>query len=112
VIVAGRTQGERAAAGKGREPNRAVCVVRPVRVFLSILGAALVVVGLPLFWTPIPFGLLLIAAGLALLLSSSPAFQAWLRRRRARHRELDDVVRRAERTSPEQIRETLEKTDP
>jgi len=83
-----------------------------MRLFLTILGVLLIAFGLPLFWTPIPVGLIMIAAGVALVIGNSRRSQDWLRERRSRSARLDEKLREAERKSPSRIRKTLEKTQP
>lgn len=82
-----------------------------MQIAAQIAGWALLILGLPLFWTPIPVGAAMIAVGAALIVSSSPRARAWLRLRRERHPKLDEALGRAEVKTPERFAETLEKTD-
>jgi hypothetical protein len=77
----------------------------------QILGVLLILVGLPLFWTPIPIGLILIASGLALLISNSDAARAFVRERRARHPRFDAWLLKAERVVPHPFDRILKRTD-
>lgn len=77
----------------------------------QILGVLLILIGLPLFWTPIPVGLILIAAGLALLISNSDAAREFVRQRRKRHPGFDAWVRKAERVVPHPFDRILKQTD-
>lgn len=77
----------------------------------QILGVLLILVGLPLFWTPIPIGLILIASGLALLISNSDAAREFVRERRARHPRFDAWLLKAERVVPHPFDRILKRTD-
>ncbi len=77
----------------------------------QILGVLLILAGLPLFWTPIPVGLIMIAAGLALLISNSDAAREFVRARRARHPRFDAWVIKAERVVPHPFDRILKRTD-
>lgn len=77
----------------------------------QILGLLLILIGLPLFWTPIPVGLILIAAGLALLISNSDAAREFVRQRRMRHPRFDAWVRKAEHVVPHPFDRILKQTD-
>lgn len=83
-----------------------------MRIFLVFLGWALLLIGLPLLPTPIPVGAVMIAAGLALLITNSRMVRHWLKNQRAKNRALDSHIRKAEAKSPAAIRRTLEKTAP
>ena len=77
----------------------------------QILGVLLIVAGLPLFWTPIPIGLIMMASGLALLISNSDAARDFVRARRERHPRFDAWVMKAERTVPHPFDRVLKQTD-
>ena len=77
----------------------------------QILGVLLIVAGLPLFWTPIPIGLIMMASGLALLISNSDAARDFVRARRERHPRFDAWVVKAERTVPHPFDRVLKQTD-
>jgi len=77
----------------------------------QILGLLLILAGLPLFWTPIPIGLIMIAAGLALLISNSDAAREFVRARRARHPRFNAWVIKAEGVVPHPFDRILKRTD-
>ncbi len=79
-------------------------------LFYKLVGGLLILVGLPLFWTPIPVGGVLILGGVALLVSNSPSARRWLHRRRARHPRLDRWMRRSERFVPPAFARILHRT--
>jgi hypothetical protein len=49
----------------------------------ALAGGSLLLVGIPLFLTPIPVGVFLVAAGGALLVSSSYGARRWIVRRKS-----------------------------
>lgn len=77
----------------------------------QILGGLLILIGLPLFWTPIPVGLILIASGIALIISNSLAAREWVRTHRAHHPGFDAWVIKAERRVPPPLDRILKQTD-
>lgn len=77
----------------------------------QILGVLLILAGLPLFWTPIPVGLIMIACGLALLISNSDAARDFVRARRTRHRRFDAWLKKAERVVPHPFDRILKRTE-
>lgn len=77
----------------------------------QILGVLLIAAGLPLFWTPIPVGLVMISAGLALLISNSDVARDFVRERRRRHPRIDAWVRKAERVVPHPLDRILKETE-
>ena len=77
----------------------------------QILGWLLIVVGLPLFWTPIPVGLILIAIGLSLLIANSDRARDILRERRRRHPRFDAWLLKAEQIIPHPFDRILKRTD-
>lgn len=82
---------------------------RPVGV---VAGAALILVGIPLFLTPLPGGLAAIAVGAALLISSSRRVQRFVRRKRDKHPKMNGRLNHLEEKVPHQARGPLEKTRP
>ena len=80
-------------------------------VLYQTLGVLLIMLGLPLFWTPIPIGLILIASGLALLISNSDSAREFVRERRARHPRFDAWLSKAERVVPHPFDRILKRTD-
>lgn len=77
----------------------------------QILGWLLIVVGLPLFWTPIPIGLILIAIGLSLLIANSDSARAFLQERRRRHPRFNAWLLKAEDIVPHPFDRILKRTD-
>lgn len=75
-----------------------------------ILGLLLILIGLPLMWTPIPLGLILTGLGLALILARSRRARAWLRRQRGRHPRLDRWLHQVERLLPGTLGRILAQT--
>ena len=51
-----------------------------LRVTVTIFGVILILVGIPLTPSPIPFGLVFIALGMSLIVWASPAAVRWLRK--------------------------------
>ncbi|PKP80763.1 MAG: hypothetical protein CVT79_13340 [Alphaproteobacteria bacterium HGW-Alphaproteobacteria-18] len=77
-----------------------------------LVGVLLILVGLPLFWTPVPIGAVLILGGMALLVANSPAARRWLLRRRERHPRLDRWMERSEKYMPPAFARILRRTSP
>tara|TARA_R110002073_G_scaffold29006_14_gene91614 strand:- start:997 stop:1260 length:264 start_codon:yes stop_codon:yes gene_type:complete len=77
----------------------------------KLLGILLILAGLPLFWTPVPIGLVLITIGLALVIANSNSMRAMMRRQRARHDGLDRWLKKAEKIIPHPFDRILEQTD-
>ena len=77
----------------------------------QILGAVLILFGLPLFWTPIPIGLIMIASGIALIISNSVTAREWVRTLRARRPGFDRWVLKAEARVPAPFDRILKQTD-
>ncbi|MEQ8435480.1 MAG: hypothetical protein RIA71_14705 [Oceanicaulis sp.] len=82
-----------------------------MQLFYQILGALLILFGLPLFWTPIPIGLIMIASGLALIISNSNAAREWVRTLRLKHPGFDAWVHRAEARVPHPFDRILKQTE-
>ncbi len=78
------------------------------RIAVSAFAVALVVFGI--IWTisPVPFGFLIVAAGLALFISVAPAEVRWLRRR---WRWFDHRMHDLEEVLPEWIARRLRVSD-
>jgi hypothetical protein len=90
-----------------------VRVSRLARV-LALRGAAamLLLGGMVMFPLPIPIGLPMIAAGLALLISSSQGFAMLVQRFRQRRPGFDGWLREVEPKIPALFRIPLRRTDP
>ncbi|XBQ16355.1 MAG: hypothetical protein ABL308_00410 [Oceanicaulis sp.] len=77
----------------------------------QILGGLLIVLGVPLFWTPIPIGLIMIATGIALIIANSDAAREWVRTLRMKHPRFDNWVTRAEGVVPHPFDRILKQTE-
>lgn len=78
----------------------------------QIFGGLLILAGLSVIWTPIPFGVVLIAFGAGVILANSAAARNWVTARRARHPRFHAFLVRAERVLPGAMRRILEATRP
>jgi hypothetical protein len=83
-----------------------------MRLIGLLLGAALLLGGVPLMISPIPFGFVLVLLGLIALCASSPPFARFVRWLRGRFREVDAALDAAEDVLPRPLREPLEATEP
>ena len=83
-----------------------------LRVLGIIVGAALVLLGVPLIPTPLPVGLVMVGIGVLILTASSPHFARWLARRRERHERLDAALDKTTEVLPDPLAGPLERTDP
>ena len=80
---------------------------------LSVLGSALLILGgLIVLPMPIPFGALMIASGIVLLISASAAVALKVRSFRRRHRAANDAIQSVENKLPERWKKILQRTDP
>ena len=82
------------------------------RLFIQILAVLLILLGLVVLPLPIPFGGILLAAGLTILIASSASFAAALKARRLRHAFLHRLLYAIEERAPRCIRAILERSDP
>ncbi|EAP90799.1 MAG: hypothetical protein CMH91_10835 [Oceanicaulis sp.] len=82
-----------------------------MRFVYQTLGFLLIAVGVPLFWTPLPFGLVLIAIGMALVLSNSDSAREWVRGKRQDHPGFNDLMTKAERVTPHPFDRILQRTE-
>lgn len=78
----------------------------------QIFGAVLILVGLVVLPLPLPFGLIMITIGLALLAPYVPAFQRLVRAMRRKWPNLDRSLLRYKKRFPPIIRKTIDKTHP
>ncbi|GGE39637.1 hypothetical protein GCM10011367_12650 [Marinicauda pacifica] len=78
----------------------------------QFIGIVLIVAGLPLFWTPIPVGAVMIATGLALLVSNSSLVRGWVIAARDAHPRFDRWMRQAQKAIPGPFSRVLSRTDP
>lgn len=79
-------------------------------LFYKLLGVLLIAAGLPLFWTPVPVGAVLILMGLALLVANSGTARNWLHQRRQRHPRLDRWMEKSEKYMPPAFARILRRT--
>ena len=78
----------------------------------QISGTVLVLVGLIVLPLPLPFGLIMLTIGFALLAPYIPAVQRLLRHLRSRWPDLDAALRRYRHKFPPIIKKTIDKTNP
>ncbi len=87
--------------------------ISPVTAVIgSALGALLVVIGLAIAWSPIPFGVILLATGLTLLVWANPWVRQGVRALRTRSAKVNAALTSIQNQAPGPIRRTLERTDP
>ncbi|WP_421785764.1 hypothetical protein [Hyphobacterium sp.] len=77
----------------------------------QLLGWTLILIGLPLTLSPLPFGIILVAIGLALIMANSRSARRHLQHLRAQHKCLDEWMRKAESTVPGPFDRILRQTD-
>jgi len=78
----------------------------------QVFGSALVVAGLIVLPLPIPFGLIMLTVGFALLAPYIPVVQRLIRHMREKWPNLDGQIRRHRHKFPPVIRKTIDKTHP
>lgn len=83
-----------------------------IRFILSLIAIAMIVVGVVTMVSPIPFGIILIVSGLALLVLANPKARPFLRWLRRKLPFLDHWLDEAEPRSSGRIRDVLRETDP
>jgi hypothetical protein len=81
-------------------------------IFHQVSGTILVVAGAILTPTPIPFGLIMVTIGLALLAPYFRPVQGLIRKIRGRWPKIDTALRRNRERFPPVIRQTIDKTHP
>ena len=82
------------------------------RTVLGTLGLLLFLSGMVVFPLPIPFGLLMMAVGLVLLLTNSNWAPELVRRARCRWPKFDEWLRQSGRKLPRSMFRVLAATDP
>ncbi len=82
------------------------------RALQQWMGWMLIVPGLLVLPLPIPLGLVMIIAGLALAARYDPLLQGWIRRLRARFPDASRRANRLHRYLPFRLRRVLVSTDP
>ena len=80
-------------------------------VVYQIAGFLLILFGLPLFWTPIPIGLIMIASGVALIISNSDWARERVRTMRRFNPGFDRWVCKAEGVVPHPFDRVLKSTE-
>ncbi len=78
----------------------------------QLFGSLLILVGLVVLPLPLPFGLIMITLGVALLAPYVPAFQRLVRAMRRKWPKIDRSLLRYRHRLPEVIRKTIDKTHP
>ena len=81
-------------------------------VLHQVFGSTLVVTGLIILPLPIPFGLIMLTIGFALLAPYIPAVQRLIRYMRGKWPNLDEQLRRYRHRMPPVIKKTIDKTHP
>ena len=75
-------------------------------------GVLLILGGLPLFWTPIPVGAVMVLIGAALIVANSDTLRDWLHVKRADNARLDHWMKKTERYTPAPFARVLRETEP
>lgn len=78
----------------------------------QVAGSTLVVTGLIVLPLPLPFGLIMLVIGFALLAPYIPAVQKLIRQMRRRWPNIDETLRRHRHRFPPVIKRTIDKTHP
>lgn len=81
-------------------------------LFHQLFGSTLVVAGLIVLPLPLPFGLIMLTLGFALLAPYIPAVQRLIRYLRAKWPQFDETLRRYYDRCPPVVRSTIDKTHP
>lgn len=81
------------------------------RIAGSVVGLAMILIGLPLMVSPIPFGLILIVLGIIILVGANPLAASVIRTLRRRYKWLDGFFDRAENVLPRELADPLRATD-
>lgn len=80
--------------------------------FLLVLGYTLTVLGLILFVSPIPFGALVLVAGISILVAQSKTTRRYIRYLRGRNAWLNSSISNSEAWLPHSFRRSIRKTAP
>ena len=83
-----------------------------MRLLGILFGLGLVVVGVPLIFTPLPVGIVMAGLGVVILVASSPFVARRLKAWRTRSKTVDGIVDRAEDILPDELSEPLKRTEP
>lgn len=79
--------------------------------FYKLIGILLILGGIPLFWTPIPVGLIMIAIGLSLIIANSDTARGLVRRQREKYDGFNRWLLKAEKVIPHPFDRILKRTD-
>jgi membrane protein implicated in regulation of membrane protease activity len=82
------------------------------RMFILVVGVIMIVVGIPIAPTPIPFGLPMVIVGFLMVASVSPGLRKWIRVRRTRNPDLDKRIAGIKGKVPGFLRKLIDLTDP
>ena len=81
-------------------------------ILYHIFAVILVLAGIAVIPLPIPFGALMVAVGLTILISINRPFAAFVKARRQRHPLIHRLLELLENGSPSGIRNVLKRSDP
>ncbi|NNU16431.1 hypothetical protein HK107_08870 [Parvularcula sp. ZS-1/3] len=81
------------------------------RIIGNVVGAALVLIGIPLTLSPIPLGLLILFIGVVILVASNPYAAKLLKAMRKRWPWLNRFFRKAENVLPDELAGPLHETE-
>lgn len=83
-----------------------------LRLLFDLLGLLFIGVGIILFPTPLPLGMILISIGVLLLAANEEIVQKEIRKQRRTHPRFDSLLRKLSKHSPRFLGEIVKKTDP
>lgn len=81
-------------------------------ILYQICAIILILTGFAIVPLPIPFGALMIAVGLTILIGSSRPFAAFVKARRSRSPRIHRLLGFLENRSPARLRDVLKRSDP
>lgn len=82
------------------------------KMFLTVTGGLLTLIGALIFISPLPLGVFVVAAGLAMMIKGSTTCCTWIAHRRAVHERLNRFLSFLEDNSPHGIADLLRRTHP
>ncbi len=94
------------------QDREGVCVKRMLAIFHQIIGSTLVVAGLIILPLPIPFGLIMLVVGLALLAPYIVPIQKLIRSLRRKNAKLNEQLMKWYEKMPPIIKKTIDQTHP
>ncbi|MEO1608460.1 MAG: hypothetical protein AAFR90_03775 [Pseudomonadota bacterium] len=83
-----------------------------MKIPLLIVAIVLIFLGLIILPMPIPFGAIMIVAGLVLLIYCSNTFARYIKGYRRRHPNLDGFIRKGQNRLPVSLQEIIKRTEP